>query len=90
MSLGFDNARHLLSRTSFGGDLNTVEAYANHTNAKAAVRALLKTARTQSFRPAPRWLNEPPPTRKERRANPKTFRKRSRERALEIKNGWYT
>ncbi|MBH24867.1 MAG: hypothetical protein CMH57_10515 [Myxococcales bacterium] len=88
MSLGFDNARHLLSRAGFGGDLKTIERYAAARPEEAA-RALLRGVRVTSSRPLPGWVNQAAPSRKERRANRKAFQKKRRNQAAELKHWWY-
>lgn len=55
--MGFDEARHLLSRTSFGPIPRDVETLAS-LDYGAAVDRLLENPRRTALTPAPRWVNE--------------------------------
>jgi uncharacterized protein (DUF1800 family) len=56
-AMGFDEARHLLSRTSFGPLPNDVQSLAS-LDYGAAVDRLLANPRHDAITPAPRWVNE--------------------------------
>lgn len=56
--LGYDDARHLLNRTSFAATPAEIESYARLTR-EQAVERLLSTSRPQHVTPAPRWTAEP-------------------------------
>jgi uncharacterized protein (DUF1800 family) len=56
-AMGFDEARHLLSRTSFGPTPADVQPLAS-LDYGAAVDRLLANPRRTAITPAPRWVNE--------------------------------
>ncbi|MBS0538252.1 MAG: DUF1800 domain-containing protein [Proteobacteria bacterium] len=56
-SMGFDEARHLLLRTSFGPTPSDIQALASMDYA-AAVDRLVGAPRRAAATPAPRWVNE--------------------------------
>ena len=66
LGLEFEEARHLLARTSFGGTPADIEVLRPLTY-EAAVDYLLNGVRQQPRTAAPAWVNEPPPTPLERR-----------------------
>ena len=92
LGLEFEEARHLLARTSFGGTLADLELLRPLTY-EAAVDRLLNGVRQQPRTTAPAWVDEPRPTLLERRAmseeERKAFRARVRERGLALKGWWY-
>src|SRR5207302_6148453 len=58
-AMGFDDARHLLSRTSFGATPAEIQALASLDYATAVDRLLAKT-HPQALAAAPAWVNEGP------------------------------
>lgn len=58
-AMGFDDARHLLSRTAFGATPAEIHAVEELDHA-AAVERLLGRGRRQAGTPAPEWVNQPP------------------------------
>lgn len=56
--LGFDDARHLLNRTSFAANPDDINAYSGLTRGQAADRLLAGT-RDSTVTPSPPWVNEP-------------------------------
>ena len=58
-AMGFDDARHLLSRTSFGATPAEIEALASLDHATAVDRLLGRT-HPQALTAAPAWVNEGP------------------------------
>jgi hypothetical protein len=52
--MGFDEARHLLNRTSFAAQTNEIDDYAKLTREQAVDRLLSETRRTAAY-PAPAW-----------------------------------
>ena len=56
--LGFDDARHLLNRTSFAAGPEDIAAFARLTRGQAADR-LLASTRGIAATPAPAWMDEP-------------------------------
>ena len=90
LGLEFEEARHLLARTSFGGTPADIEVLRPLTY-EAAVDYLLNGVRQQPRTAAPAWVNEPPPL--ERRTmseeEQKAFRAHMREHELALKGWWY-
>jgi uncharacterized protein (DUF1800 family) len=56
-AIGFDEARHLLSRASFGATPADIHSFANLDYSEAVDR-LLAGPRREALTPAPRWVNE--------------------------------
>jgi uncharacterized protein (DUF1800 family) len=56
-AIGFDEARHLLSRASFGATPAEIQSFANLEYSEAVDR-LLASPRGEALTPAPRWVNE--------------------------------
>lgn len=56
--LGFDDARHLLNRTSFAANVDDVDAFARLTR-EEAVERLLGWTRNPPLTPPPGWTGEP-------------------------------
>ena len=88
--MGFDEARHLLNRTSFAAQTSDIENYARLTRAEAVDRLLAETRRHAAF-PAPVWtakyerVYRPDMTQEQRmQAN----RRELVERGLEIRTWW--
>lgn len=65
-AMGFDDARHLLSRTAFGATPAEIAAIAS-TDFSAAVDRLLTKVRTRAATAAPGWTSEPLSALRERR-----------------------
>ncbi len=88
--MGFDEARHLLNRTSFAAQTAEIDDYANLTREQAVDRLLGETRRTAAY-PAPAWtakyerVYRPDMTQEQRmQAN----RRELVERGLEIRTWW--
>lgn len=88
--MGFDDARHLLSRTSFAAQTADIENYTRLTRAEAVDRLLAETRRHAAY-PAPAWtakyerVYRPDMTQEQRmQAN----RRELIERGLEIRTWW--
>ena len=56
-AIGFDEARHLLSRASFGATPTEIQSFAGLDYSEAVDR-LLASPRREALTPAPRWVNE--------------------------------
>src|SRR5262245_49619215 len=56
--LGFDDARHLLNRTSFAAGSDEITAFAKLTREQAVERLLAET-RMRTVTAPPAWINEP-------------------------------
>ena len=89
-AMGFDEARHLLNRTSFAAQTNEIDDYARLSRAQAVDRLLGETRRTAAY-PAPTWtakyerVYRPDMTQEQRmQAN----RRELVERGLEIRTWW--
>lgn len=88
--MGFDEARHLLNRTSFAAQTAEIEDYAKLTRAEAVDRLLSETRRQAAY-PAPAWtakyerIYRPDMTPEERQ---KANRREQVERGLELRTWW--
>jgi len=98
-AMGFDEARHLLSRTSFGvtpAEIRAVEALSY----MEAVDRLLAASRREAVTPAPEWIGMGPAELKGRQRAAEAERKKGidgkklevvlpvREQGRELKNWW--
>lgn len=88
--MGFDEARHLLNRTSFAAQTAEIEEYAKLTRSDAVDRLLAETRRQAAY-PAPAWTAKyervfrPDMTQEERM---KANRRELVERGLELRTWW--
>ena len=88
--MGFDEARHLLNRTSFAAQTNEIDEYAKLTREQAVDRLLVETRRTAAY-PAPAWtatyerVYKPDMTPEQRQ---QANRRELVERGLEIRTWW--
>ena len=57
-ALGFDDARHLLNRTSYSANVEDINAFARLTREQAADR-LLDWAKKPAVTAPPAWVSEP-------------------------------
>ncbi|MGL5001817.1 MAG: hypothetical protein ACRDAM_02645, partial [Casimicrobium sp.] len=86
-AMGFEDARHLLGRTSFAAQPSEIADYAKLSRAKAVDRLLAETRPHASY-PAPEWTKtydrgfRPDMTQEERQ---KIQRREQVERALELR-----
>ncbi len=89
-AMGFDEARHLLGRTSFAAQPSEIADFAKLTRAQAVDRLLAETRRTVAY-PAPLWatsyerIYRPEMSQEERQ---KAQRREQVERALELRAWW--
>ena len=87
-----DEARHLLSRMTFGGNWTEIQALSNK-NYEAAVKHILDQARQQPQNSPPEWITQPPIRGKKRRqlseVERKELRKELRRRAMDLKAWWF-
>lgn len=89
--MGYEEARHLLNRTSFAADEGQVQEFAGLTREQAVDR-LLSSIQTQAQTPPPEWVNEVISLRKIRSMSEEereNFRKRYREYGIELRAWWY-
>ncbi len=92
VSLGADNARHLLNRTGFAATDSDIAAFAKLSRADAADQ-LLKAVRTTATLSPPAWVNDPPVpavrlrdmSQEERMAE----QRKNAERAFELREWWF-
>ena len=88
--MGFDEARHLLNRTSFAAQVGEISDFATLSRTQALDRLLAETRRQASY-PAPAWtenyqrIYRPDMTQEERR---KANRLELVERGLELRTWW--
>ena len=90
-AISFDEARHLLSRTSFGGDYTQIQAL-TRMQYHDAVNHLLSTAPHEPGQAELAWLNEPLITRRQVRqmgeSERQQLRRKLRMQAFELKGWW--
>ena len=88
--MGFDEARHLLNRTSFAAQVSEINEFAKLTRSQAVDRLLAETRRQASY-PAPAWsltyerVYRPDMSQDERM---KAGRRELVERGLELRTWW--
>ena len=89
--LGFDDARHLLNRTSFAASPEDIDAFARLTREQAVERLLVGT-RTAAVVPPPAWVHEPFQSPRRLRAMSAEERMAARremvQRAFELQSWW--
>jgi uncharacterized protein (DUF1800 family) len=90
--ISFEEARHLLGRTGFGGGWEQIQAFES-MNYSDAVNAILNQTRTQPLTPPPEWVNAPLMGRKQIKQLSKEERKKLRQqwrrRSFELKAWWF-
>ncbi|MGZ5142121.1 MAG: DUF1800 domain-containing protein [Burkholderiales bacterium] len=90
-ALGFDSARHLLSRTSFAATPGAIETYARLTR-EQAVERLLATSRQEATTAPPVWTSAPfESLRRFRNASAEerqALQRQRREEGLELRAWW--
>ena len=90
--MGFDEARHLLNRTSFAASVEDIESFSKLTRAQA-VDQLLAWTGGKVGTPAPAWINEFESPRKLRGLSEeerKAFQRRQFEKGAELRGWWVT
>ncbi len=91
-AMGFDEARHLLNRTSFSGGVDDINAYAGLTRAQAVDRLLAATGKPAGT-PAPGWVGEFESLRRARTLNAEErqqFQRALFEKNVELRGWWMT
>lgn len=92
MGLTFNDARHLLARTGFGGTPAEIQAF-TALDRQSAVDQVLATTRTTPERKPPAWIDDLPPSPHERRSmdqeEKKMFRRQRREQGRDLKAWWF-
>lgn len=88
----FEDARHLLARTGFGGTPDEIRQWSAWDRG-TAVATMLDHATTSAVTAPPTWINRLPPAPAERKrmdqAEKKAFREERKEEAQELKAWWY-
>ncbi len=92
MGLMFDEARHFLSRTGFGGTPDEIRQLMRLDRGAAVAQALaIPTHKAQT--PPPSWIDRLPPPANERKhwseMDRKAFREARKEEGQELKVWWY-
>lgn len=89
--LGFEDARHLLNRTSFAANVSDIQAFSQLTREQAAER-LLAWTRQPTITPPPQWLSEPfeSPRRVRMMSEEerKLFQREQFEKGIELRAWW--
>ena len=89
--LGYDDARHLLGRTSFAATPTEVDTYSRLTR-EQAVERLLAGNRARAATPPPRWVSEPfDSLRRLRNASQEerqVLQRQRREEGIELRAWW--
>jgi uncharacterized protein (DUF1800 family) len=90
--ISFEEARHLLARTGFGGDWEQIQRLKS-LGYEEAVTAILNQTRSQPLTAPPDWVSEPLMSRQQikqlsKEARKKLFRQK-RMRSFELKAWWF-
>jgi uncharacterized protein (DUF1800 family) len=88
MPLSYEDARHLLQRTGFGGRPADIEA-ATALERDTAARHLLADRRDRAVTPPPDWVDEPLPERPDSDAERRARQRLERQQAVELVAWWY-
>ena len=92
MRMSFEEARHLLARTGFGGTPDEIRNF-NKLDRHSAVQKLLSETNRQAITPSPLWANSlPPPPRERKGMRPeekRAFKQQRQERGMELKSWWF-
>ena len=91
MPLGFDDARHLLTRTSYAASIEDIESFAKLTREQAVNRLLSWTGKPR-ITPPPAWVREPVlPASRVREMSVEArrdFQRNNIARGLEMRGWW--
>ncbi len=91
--MGFDEARHLLNRTSFAANVDDISAFSKLTRAQAVDQLLAWTASNKVTTPAPAWINDfesPRRLRSMSEEQRKLFQRELFEKGAELRGWWMT
>lgn len=90
--MGFDEARHLLNRTSFAANIDDINAFAKLSREQAAERLLAWTGNKVAT-PAPDWVNEFMSLRRVRgmrEEERKALQREQFQKSFELRSWWLT
>ena len=91
--MGFDEARHLLNRTSFAANVDDIGAFAQLTRAQAVDQLLAWTAGNKVATPPPAWVNDFESPRRLRAMSEEQRKLAQRElfeKGAELRGWWMT
>src|SRR3954466_4802518 len=91
--MGFDEARHLLNRTSFAANVDDIEAFAKLTRAQAVDQLLAWTSNYKIATPPPAWVNDFESPRRLRPLSDeqrKLAQREQVEKGVELRSWWMT
>ena len=91
--MGFDEARHLLNRTSFAASIDDINAFSKLTRAQAVDQLLAWTANNKVATPAPAWINDFESPRRLRGLSEeqrKIAQREQLEKGAELRGWWMT
>src|SRR3954464_4188492 len=91
--MGFDEARHLLNRTSFAANVDDIETFARLTRAQAVDQLLAWTSNYKVATPPPEWINHFESPRRLRTLSDEQRKIAQREqvdKGVELRRWWMT
>jgi uncharacterized protein (DUF1800 family) len=91
--MGFDEARHLLNRTSFAANVDDIDTFARRTRGQAVDQLLAWTASNKVVTPAPAWVNNFESPRRLRAMGEeqrKLAQREQFEKSAELRGWWMT
>jgi uncharacterized protein (DUF1800 family) len=91
--MGFDEARHLLNRTSFAANVDDIETFARLTRAQAVDQLLAWTSNYKIATPPPGWINDFESPRRLRTLSDEQRKIAQREqvdKGVELRRWWMT
>src|SRR5258706_1364214 len=91
--MGFDEARHLLNRTSFAANVGDIDAFAKLTRTQAVDELLAWTAIHKVGTPPPAWINDFPSPRRRGTMSDEQRKLAQRdqvEKGVELRGWWMT
>ncbi len=91
--MGFDEARHLLNRTSFAANLDDIDAFAKLSRAQAVDQLLAWTSTHKVVTPPPPWINDYESPRRLRSMTDeqkKLAQREQIEKGVELRSWWMT
>ena len=92
MKLSFEEARHVLARTGFGGDISEIESLTQMDRAEAVDHLLSEVSQHAGTSPSPDMASGHPPTQGMKGLSieqKKAFRQERKDEAFALKGWWY-